>query len=372
MRSSTSLGVLAAAAAVTLAGCGGHAPTAAGDGDLAGHAGHADHAGHGGHAFGAPGDPGPDPAAQAAAPLGVVQVSVGAAPHALALAGGSLWVADRDAGTLTPLDPTTLERRGEPVVVGGEPVVAVAADDGTIWVADLAGNAAVPVDGTTGAVGAPVPVGKRPSGVAVAGHGSGGNAGGSGEHGSIVWTANGADGTVTRIDPSTGVTTTSARVGFGLTAVAQHDGRLWVAATLDRQVVPLDATTLLPAGPAVDVDAGATAIVATDDGIWVTASSAGTVTRIDPTTGAADAPVIVDALTGPGAGPSAVAASSGALWVANSHDRTVVRVDPTDGTVAPPEFFARAVSPSLAMGAVLADTGTVWVSDPVAGTVTRL
>ncbi|MCB1249402.1 MAG: hypothetical protein KDB36_08340, partial [Acidimicrobiales bacterium] len=119
MRSSTSLGVLAAAAAVTLAGCGGHAPTAAGDGDQAGradhadHAGHADHGGHAGHVFGAPGDPGPDPAAQAAAPLGAVQVSVGAAPHALALAGGSLWVADRDAGTLTPLDPTTLERRGE-------------------------------------------------------------------------------------------------------------------------------------------------------------------------------------------------------------------------------------------------------------------
>ncbi|HET9442250.1 MAG TPA: hypothetical protein VFO65_02935, partial [Acidimicrobiales bacterium] len=62
------------------------------------------------------------------------RAEVGPEPMAVAAAGGSVWVTNRDDGTLLRLDPGTLEVR-QVVVVGGSPG-RIAWSAGAVWVAD--------------------------------------------------------------------------------------------------------------------------------------------------------------------------------------------------------------------------------------------
>ena len=98
--------------------------------------------------------------------------------------------------------------------------------------------------------------------------------------GDDVWVAAHDDGVIAQIDPASGRTLQTVRVGNGPAALAVADGALWVANSLDS-----------------------------------------TVSRVDPQTGAVVATIAV------GSGPAALAATRRSLWVANQYSGTITRID---------------------------------------------
>jgi class 3 adenylate cyclase len=141
----------------------------------------------------------------------VTETQVGDFIDEAVLGAGGLWVVDITDGTLTRVDPRTLEA-SDPAGFSGS-VLGMAADDGHVWLLESSGNDVIPVS-ANGVVGDPIPVGADPSGIAV-GLGA-------------VWVCD-EDGDVYRIDPLTKQTTT-IHVGGHLTAIAvdEHAGTLWI------------------------------------------------------------------------------------------------------------------------------------------------
>jgi YVTN family beta-propeller protein len=136
----------------------------------------------------------------------------GHAPSSVAVAGGTVWVADKGAAAVSRIDPRT--GVSHPIPVAGGPV-DIALGAGGAWVTLALGDAVARIDASTGTVRSTIRVGRRPAGVAV---GAGG-----------VWVANSGDGTVSRLDPRTGDVTDTILVGASPQDVVVADGRVWVS-----------------------------------------------------------------------------------------------------------------------------------------------
>jgi YVTN family beta-propeller protein len=134
------------------------------------------------------------------------------APAALAVAQGSLWAADSDAGVVRRMDPAGGRVLGE-ISVGREPI-ALAAGAGAVWVVNRQDESLSRIDPRTGSVTETIPVGELPVAVAV-GAGS-------------VWVANGGDGTLSRVDPRTNSVGETIELGHPLRGVAVAAGSVWV------------------------------------------------------------------------------------------------------------------------------------------------
>jgi serine/threonine-protein kinase len=140
---------------------------------------------------------------------------VGGGPHALAIGDGGVWAASIFGGTLTEVDPGRPQVVGKPVTVGGEPA-DVATAPGYVWVVDNQNNRLVRVLPRTLRVTARVKVGPRPRGLS---QGLG-----------YLWVANGGDGTVWRVDASTGERVgRPIKVGRDPADIAVGDGSVWTA-----------------------------------------------------------------------------------------------------------------------------------------------
>jgi YVTN family beta-propeller protein len=258
--------------------------------------------------------------------------------------------------------------------------VVVLAGGGTGSVRVIAADGAGPLDLGTGHVAASVPVGSGPAGIA-AGAGS-------------VWVTNGADGTVTRIDPRDPHVEQTLAVGSSPAGVAYGAGAVWVANALDGSISRIDpranqvvqtisigqrpTAVTVGAGAVWVGDAGGDAVVPLDPGsgvprrpvrlrdspggvavgfgaLWVTEPLAHKLVRVDPGSGETLAEIGV----GGGAGP--VAAGAGAVWVVNALDGTLSRIDPTRNAVA------STVPVGDAPAGVAAGAGGVWVADEGTG-----
>src|SRR5450755_761798 len=245
-----------------------------------------------------------------------------------------------------------------------------------VIIADGAGA----LDLVTGRVAGSVPVGSAPAGIA-AGAGS-------------IWVTNGADGTVTRIDPHGPNVEQTLVVGSSPAGIAYGAGAIWVANALDGSVSRIDpranrvVQTISIGGRPVAVavgagavwvgDAGGDAVVPLNPGsgvprrsvrlgdspggvavgfgaLWVTEPLAHKLVRIDPGSGETLAEIGV----GAGAGP--IAAGAGAIWVVNALDGTLSRVDPARNAVA------STVPVGDAPAGVAAGAGGVWVADEGTG-----
>jgi class 3 adenylate cyclase/streptogramin lyase len=141
----------------------------------------------------------------------VAQAHVGEFIDEAVLGAGGLWVLDITDGTLTRVDPRTLEA-SDPTGFSGS-VLGMTADDERVWLLETSGNDVIPVS-ADGVVGDPISVGANPSGIAV-GLGA-------------VWICD-EGGDVYRIDPLT-KQTKRIHVGGHLTAIAvdQGTGTLWL------------------------------------------------------------------------------------------------------------------------------------------------
>ena len=138
----------------------------------------------------------------------------GLAPWSLALAGGRLWVIDRDRPTLFAIDPQTgaVRRR---IALTATPDV-VAAGGGSVWIGYGAAGAAR-VDPATGAV-TPVAAGDGVSGFAF--------------HEGTTWIVSHRDNLLTRVDPDGGVHRSDTPLAPTTSAAAEHvawsNGALWI------------------------------------------------------------------------------------------------------------------------------------------------
>ena len=212
-----------------------------------------------------------------------------------------------------------------------------------------------------------------------------------------MWTANGRDGTVYRIDPDRGPI--AIPVGGEPTAIAFSHGSLWVADGQNGRVEQVDSGTnrvvdSLPAGNAprgvtvaggavwltsavdgqvdrldlthrgrinrIDIAGGPAAIAAGAGAVWVAGEDDGVVTKLDRRSGRVLKPI------GVGNGPAAIAIGYGGVWVANRDAGTVSRID----------VATEAVSNTVPVGgspvAVAAGFGAVWVADSATGAVIRI
>ena len=139
----------------------------------------------------------------------------GASSSDLALADGSVWVANAGDSTVQRFQPSTFEQGpiGPGVPVGRQPV-ALAAGHDALWVVNRADDTVTRIDPSTNAYVDTIPVGDRPVAVAVGPD--------------AVWVANQGDGTVSRIDPATNEATDRIEVGNGPSGIAVADGLVWV------------------------------------------------------------------------------------------------------------------------------------------------
>jgi peptide/nickel transport system substrate-binding protein len=176
-----------------------------------------------------------------------------------------------------------------------------------------------------------IPVGNGPSGIAI-GYGS-------------VWVTNSSDGTLSRINATTGAAQPAIPLGSGATDVAVGLGAVWVSDEASGRVLRVEPQTDQLTEP-INVGNGPTAITVGYGSVWVTNSLDGTVSRIDPRTDS------VAQVIGVGQGPNAIAAGSGAVWVANEFAGSVSRIDPATNHTRPIRIGNRPQGIAVAGGLV--------------------
>jgi len=138
-----------------------------------------------------------------------------------------------------------------------------------------------------------------------------------------VWLADDLAGTITRIDPVSGVATATITVGHAPSGLAVGEGAVWVADCLDHAVFRIDpgsnevaATVRVGDSPrGIAVGAGA---------VWVANSRDGTVSRIDPRTNDVTKTIKI------GGSPQGLVVAAGKLWV-SAQNRVLVPSAPSGG-----------------------------------------
>ena len=242
-------------------------------------------------------------------------VPVGARPVAITSGAGALWVANLDDQSVTRVD--TSSRRAVRNIPVGDAPTALAASKGAVWVTDRTGDVSkidprydrLTLTRTLAAAssffsGAAV----RPT---LAAFGS-------------IWVVD-PDGHVSRIDADSGRIMGSVGVGNGPSAIAAGAGSVWVTNSADGTVTRIEPTTLVPT--TIPVGHGPAAVAVNAAGVWIANAGDNMLVRVDPDTNA------VAGATRVGEGPTAVLATPAALWVANGRDGTVMRLDPRSGEV---------------------------------------
>jgi YVTN family beta-propeller protein len=149
-------------------------------------------------------------------------VKTGASPQSLATGGGSLWVANHDAATVTRIDLASGKVLAD-IPVPSEPH-RVAYGAGAAWVGNWHDNSVSRIDPASNRViGAPIPIGSHHAGNLVVGAGS-------------VWVTSDyrvdaapGDVVVVRIDPQTNRAVEMIAVGGHPIDVAATAGAVWVS-----------------------------------------------------------------------------------------------------------------------------------------------
>ena len=246
-------------------------------------------------------------------------VQVGQTPDALVYGFGSLWVANSGERTVQRVNPKTHEVVGTFEVGSNPTAIALSAQD--VWVANGADASVTEIDAAANKVVATFRVGALPTALA----------GGPG----VVWVANSGNDNLSRIDIDSGQVQT-VPAGDGPDGLLVDGDSLWVANGADGTVSHLDASSGGPVNSA-RADAGAAGLLHADGSLWVANQAASSVTKIDPQTGLARGTIPVRD------GPSALALAHGAIWASNEYDGTISRIDPSTNRVV--QTYAVGASP---------------------------
>jgi YVTN family beta-propeller protein len=151
------------------------------------------------------------------------ELTSGNSPAAIASGSGGVWVTDVFDNAVTHIDQTGAV--DAPIRVGRGPV-SLAVDDNAVWVADSADDNVIRIDPRTQTVVKTIDVGHSPTAITVGG--------------GSVWVANRVDGTISRIDPRSNKVVHVIKIGGSPVGLAFARGSLWVSV----QSAPLSSTTL--------------------------------------------------------------------------------------------------------------------------------
>lgn len=203
-------------------------------------------------------------------------------------------------GSPSAADPAYVTAR---VALGAKPCGIQQAGD-RVWVSNYGDGTLQRIDRSTGAAGPPVEVGSEPCGVAVGG--------------GSVWVENYGSNDLTRVDQQTGAVLATVGVGTAPYDVAFARGAAWVTDYYDGTVSRVDAGTNRRS--VVRVGGQPAGIAPVAGGLWV-ARTDGRVVRVDARTAR-----VTDRLTA-GAGASWTAYDDTSLWVSDGQAGTVTRID---------------------------------------------
>jgi len=160
-------------------------------------------------------------------PAIVATVPVGAYPHGTAIDPTGIWVTNAFDRSISRIDPTTnsVLSVNRVVVPGNALPTAITSAFGSLWVSfeaydesyvNSVAGVVQRIDPLSGApLGNPIPVGREPLVIAASPE--------------AIWVSNWADGTVSRIDPTTGQVTATIPVGGSPFGIAAGFGSIWVA-----------------------------------------------------------------------------------------------------------------------------------------------
>ena len=271
-----------------------------------------------------------------------------------ALAGSS---ATTVAPTSRPLAPDPPRRRLPVVPIAASGLVAAAATVAFL----VLGNAGdgrdptpTPTATTATATATATVTSTPPAGPFAIGDGPDGIALGAG----AVWAVASRDGTLTRIDPRSGETT-SVKVGKNPDSVVVAFDSAWVSVTGENKVVRVSTDPQPEVIETFDVGARPEGIAASSRAIWIANSGDGSLSQIVEATGD------VRTVQNVGGEPVGLAIGAGAVWVADADGTSVARVDGGRGQLA---ATVRGIGPNPRAVAIVgrdvwvatADDGRVW------------
>ena len=172
----------------------------------------------------------------------------------LAAQGDAVWITDDIADRVVRLSSTTLAEDAVLTLEAGSGPRAIAVADGSVWVANELAATVLEIDAATAkAIGQPIGLGSAPTGIAIGA-------------GSIWVTSMDAD-RIYRINPAQGRVAATIETCDGPDAVVASDDGIWVACRVGRVVRRLDAEGTLVMDVSVDGTPAALALAA--DGVWV-------------------------------------------------------------------------------------------------------
>ena len=264
-------------------------------------------------------------------------VSVGARPVAITSGAGALWVANLDDKSVTRIDLAS--RQAVRTIAIGNAPTALAATKTAVWVTDGTGGVSK-IDPRYDRLTSTRPV-------AASGSFFGGGVRPTLYAFDSIWIVD-PDGVVSRVDADSGRRTASVGVGSDPSAIAAGADSIWVTNRSDGTVTRIDPATLV--STTIPVGHGPAAVAVNAAGAWIANAGDNTLVRVDTGTNA------VAGTTPVGDGPAAVLATPTALWVANGLDGTVMRLDPRSGKVT------KTISLGGSPGALASAGGQVWVA----------
>jgi YVTN family beta-propeller protein len=283
-------------------------------------------------------EPGPTLGAVAATTIAVEQ------PIDMVVSGGDIWMIS--GSQVARLDPTTKVITPVDVGAAGEELDGLDVTDDAIWVADFDSSDVIRLARTPDAKPTRISVGAAEDVLAV---------------GSTIWVTNHHEGSVSRIDATTGTvlgTVTTGPVGSsGPQQIAANGDSVWVDERNSAEVIHLDAKTgqvvahiKVPFGPCGG-------ILTTDTAVWATGCHEATrIAHIDPATNQLVGVVPIDGYA------QDVVLIDGAVWVAVGGfvgDTLLERIDPATNTVAE----KLAVPGMKDVGPSVVASNALWVSD---------
>jgi serine/threonine-protein kinase len=274
-------------------------------------------------------------------------IAIGKGPLRVAAGDAEVWATSAPEGTLSKIDPKTLEVSG-PAVQVGTGVSGVAVGAGSVWVSIPRQGDVLRVDPGSRRVLERIAVGGNPGAIAV-GDGT-------------VWVANEEGAGVTAIDVATGKVDKRGIVPHAAPLrLAVGAGGLWVSSASTSAVRRIDLGTMA-AGAPILAGRGPAGVTVAGGLVWVANSRSGTVTRIDPSLHT----ILGDPIAVGGA-PGGIDAGPETVWVANAGDDTVSRIG-----IDSAEPAGGPIPVGRDPGAVAVGADAVWVANNGDGTVTRI
>ncbi|MGK6321745.1 YncE family protein [Sphingomonas sp. DT-51] len=233
-------------------------------------------------------------------------------------------------------------RKGKHAEVAmARPCGAMAVAFGSLWVADCTTRSVNRIDLRTATITAVVPTGiANPAGElnVVAGAGS-------------VWVASDAEGAIARIDPATDAVTASIKVDPGTCYLSFGLGSLWAVSAPRQSLQKIDpASNRVVLTTALGREPGF--LVAGERAVWVQEQGDGTVARVDPVTGTVSGRVKVDETLKYGD----IDAGGGKVWLRTTAGQSFVVIDPVSLAIT-----AR-VGQAAGSGALRYTRAGIWTS----------